>query len=98
MQVGRIFDDAAANDAGKTEADGLNFLALRYQIDLLLDAFTDVVGGHGLQRVQRRALVGIEADRAGEFVVLDPADRDVFHYQNRHCAAYEYSSMPWTGH
>src|ERR1700737_920945 len=89
MQVGRIFDDAAPNDTRKAEADRLNFLAFRYQIDLLLNAFSDVIRRHGLQRIQRGALIGIEADRAGEFVVLDQADRDVFHYKNADCAAHE---------
>src|SRR5713226_587776 len=81
MQVGRILDNSAVNHPGKSEADGADLLALRRGVDLLLDTVADIFRRHGLQRVERRALLWIEIERAGEFVVFNEADRDVFHYE-----------------
>jgi len=81
MKIGGILNDASTNDAGKAQADGMHFLALGDRVDLLLDAVADVFRGHGLQSVQRSAFLRINAERAGEFVVLHEADRDVFHYE-----------------
>src|ERR1700674_1467429 len=81
MQVGRILYDSAANHPGKSETNGTNLLALRHGVDLLLDAVADVFSGHGLQSFQRSALLWIKSKGAGEFVVLNQTDCDVFHYE-----------------
>src|ERR1700736_560843 len=81
MQVGRILDDSAAYHPGKSQTNGANLLALRHGVDLLLDAVPDVFRGHGLQSFQRSALLWIKGKGAGEFVVLNQTDRDVFHYE-----------------
>src|SRR6266852_1269731 len=81
MQVGRILDDSVANHSRKSEPNSANLLALCRGIDLLPDAVADVFRGHGLKSVERSALLWTEIKRAHEFVVLNEADRDVFHYE-----------------
>src|SRR5216683_915479 len=92
VKIGRVLNDAAANHPGKPKADRLHFLAFGDGVDLFPDAVPDIFRGHGLQRVERLAFFGIEVERAGEFVVLDEADRDVFHYQYADSSSHQMSS------
>src|SRR5713226_329126 len=96
VKIGRVLNDPAANHAVEPEADRLHFLAFGDGVDLFPDAVPDIFRGHGLQRVERLAFFGIEVERAGEFVVLDQADRDVFHYQYADSSSHQLSSKNLT--
>src|SRR5207245_4408983 len=81
LEVGRILDDAVANNSWKADADAADFFRARHALNLLANAIHETFRRHGLQRVERLCFLRENIEYADDLVVFHEADGDVLHHQ-----------------
>ena len=94
-EIGRVFDDAVAHNAGQRDADGVEIVGSRAPLrlqrgDEITDDIDEGIGGQVDEAVQFIRIFGIAAHVADEPMVLDEAGGDVCGHDHADASAHNF--------